>query len=181
MKNLLKTLYNIWFASGIVAVVALLIGRSIPEAGVLVLLALVITKNHAGIERRMAFGARASLPDNRLYGKLEESDVTQIRGNYMLNLVFFLGGAAIALLAAKNAMAAILLLIQSKLIVEQHRELPNRIVVGAAHTLPAVIFFVLIPAGMTFAKIFSGTAIILLLLQGVVAIKILNDSDIRFQ
>jgi hypothetical protein len=181
MTNPQRISYNIWFVISTAAFIASLTDSRFSEAGILVVLVLVVGANHAGMARTMTFGERASLPDNRLYGKLEETDISQIRRKYILNLIFFLGGAATALLVAKNIVATILLLIQSKLITEQHREAPNRFVVGAAHTLPAAILFALIPVDMVLARILSGSAVILLIIQSVVTVKIQSNSGKGFQ
>lgn len=159
--------------------IALVVRGNFTEALVLIVLAFVVTANHSDLERRMAFGVRASLPkpESQLFTELDETDTRHITGNYILNLIFYIGWAIFALFAAKSIAAGILLWIQSKLIVEQHRESPNRYVVGASHTLPALVFFMLVPGEMSTVKISSAVATFLLLLQSFTAIKILNDSD----
>ena len=179
MKNFIVNLYNATFASQVIAWVALIVRGKFAEAAILAILTLVITANHIDLERRMAFGMRASLhkPESQLVMDLDEADTRQITGSYALNLLFYLGCAMVAILAAKNVSAGILLFVQSKLIIEQHRAFPNRYVVAVSHTLPIFAFFLLVPSDMATAKIFSAVATLVLAVQGSRAIWILNKSD----
>lgn len=179
MKTFIANLYNASFALGIIALVALVVRGNFTEAVVLVVLALLVTPNHSDLERRMAFGMRASLhkSESQLVKDLNDVDKQQITGSYALNLIFYLGWAAVAIFIVKNLTAGILLFVQSKLIIEQHRELPNRYVVAVSHILPIFVFFLLVPSDMATVKVFSAVTTLLLAVQGSRAIWTLNKSD----
>jgi len=161
-----------------VAIFVALSSKHFAEAAALAALLIVILVN-ADIERCMAFGPRACLPktNNELAFEPNEQEMTAITGNYALTLIFYLGWAVIALLVAKNIVATILCFAQAKLVIERHKTSPNRYVVGISHTIPPIIFMLLLPQGMMLAKIQAVCGSILLFCQSAIAIYTLEKAD----
>jgi len=171
--------YNTLLGFNGVAIIVALLSKHFAEAAAITALAFVITANHMDIERRMAFGARASLPkpDHALLGEHTQQELDHMRGNYALNLIFYIGWAIFAFAIAKNMIAATLFIVQAKLVVEQHREMPSRYVVGISHTIPPIIFMLLLPPGMILARILAACGSILLFSQSAIAISTLAKAD----
>jgi len=170
--------YNTLLGFTGVAIFVALSSKHFAEAAALAALFIVILVN-ADIERCMAFGPRACLPktDNELVFEPTEQEITAITGNYVLNLIFYNVWAFIALLVAKNIVATILCFAQAKLVIERHRTFPNRYVVGISHTIPPIIFMLLLPQGMMLAKIQALFGSILLFCQSAIAIYTLEKAD----
>jgi hypothetical protein len=76
--------------------------------------------------------------------------------------------------------AAILFLIEAKLVIEQHRDTPNPYVVGISHTIPPIIFMLLLPEGMTLAQVLAACGSVLLFFQSTKAISTLAKAEQNF-
>lgn len=170
--EIIKGGYNTLLGLICIAIIVALLSKHFAEAVVLMLLAFVISINQADIEKRIIFGTRASLYKPH-FNDLDINENAQISGSYFLSLLFYLGLAFFAVAIAKNLIAAILLLIEAKLIIEQHRENPNQYVVCISHTIPPVIFILLLPESMKIAIILAASGTVLLFMQSIIVINTL--------
>jgi len=170
--GIIKGGYNTLNGLICIAIIVALLSKNFTEAVVITLLDFTILKNQRDIEKRIIFGTRASLYKPH-FNDLDINENAQISGSYFFNLLICLGLAFFAGTIAKNWIAAILLMIQATLIIDQHRENPNPYVVCISHIIPPVIFILLLPEEMTIAIIVAASGTVLLFMQSIIVINTL--------
>ena len=153
----------------VISIFASIFRGAFREALILIFIGIVYAVHQLDLPKRIVFGARAGFvgqPPNNL-NNVDRFELNRVLGNYYLSLFFYGFLAVLSLLVFRNFWATILCVTQSLLITEQFRDKPEKSVVVFSNTLPGLIYFLLIPDTMTFAKIISISCASLLLFQGI--------------
>ena len=159
---------NVYFIfQAITAFVFMITGKHMQGALILAYI-FVYSLNHSDLAPRIIFGTKASLPYEGI--ELITKEVGQmeqhlISGSFYKNLLICISTFFASGVILHNIPAAILCVVQVKLLTEQHRDKPNRYIVVGAHILPSVIFYTMLPPAVPIVKAIVAAGVVLLIAQ----------------